>query len=103
MDAVRQGELLRVGGLRCPVAVVSTDFFDESGKAIVCPVLEDAVEGPLHIRLPEGPLEGSFVLCEQVRFVDLKARRFTRIGEMRYYTLMDISDAVMGMFDCQRL
>lgn len=99
---VKQGELLRVDGLRWPVVVVSNDFFNTSGKAIVCPILDNAVEGPLHISLSGGPLQG-LVLCEQVRFVDLNARRFSRVGEMSYYALMDISDAVMGMFDYQRL
>ncbi|MBR4442390.1 MAG: type II toxin-antitoxin system PemK/MazF family toxin [Clostridia bacterium] len=100
MDAVKQGALLRVGGIQWPVVVVSNDFFNTSGKVVVCPILEDAVEGPLHIRMTDAPVEG-FILCEQVRFVDLKARRFSRIGDLNYYTLMDVSDAVMGMFDYQ--
>jgi mRNA-degrading endonuclease toxin of MazEF toxin-antitoxin module len=71
-------------------------------KAIVCPILKDATEGPLHIPLRECPVEG-VVLCEQVRYVDLSARRFSKLAESRYFDIMDISDAVMAMFDYQEL
>lgn len=102
MDRIRQGDILRVGGLEFPVMVVSNDFFNGSGKAIVCPILENAAEGPLHIRLRDCSEEGS-VLCEQVRFVDLTARRYVRLSSAPYYDTMDISDAVMSIFDYQIL
>ena len=102
MARVEQGDLLKVEGLKHPVMVVSNGFFNESGKAIVCPILKDAAEGPLHIPLRECPVEG-VVLCEQVRYVDLSARRFSKLAESRYFDIMDISDAVMAMFDYQEL
>ena len=102
MQAIEQGDLLKVGGLAYPVIVVSNNFFNESGKAIVCPIVERAAEGPLHIRLKDSPVEG-YVLCEQVRFVDLAARRFSKLTASHYFDIMDISDAVMGMFDYQAL
>ena len=102
MTRAKQGDLLRVAGLSHPVMVVSNDFFNASGKAIVCPILKDAVEGPLHIRLKCGPVEG-YVLCEQVRYVDLNVRSISKLSEMHYFEVMDISDAVMGMFDYQAL
>ena len=102
MITIEQGDLLRVGGIKYPVIVVSNNFFNESGKAIVCPILRDAVEGPLHIKLKDCIVEG-YVLCEQVRFLDLKARRFSKLTSTHYFDIMDISDAVMGMFDYQQL
>lgn len=102
MARVEQGDLLKVEGLKHPVMVVSNDFFNESGKAIVCPILKGATEGPLHIPLRKCPVEG-VVLCEQVRYVDLSARRFSKLAESRYFDIMDISDAVMAMFDYQEL
>ena len=102
MSRVEQGDLLKVTGLNYPVMVVSNNFFNETGKAIVCPIVKNAVEGPLHIRLKESTVEG-YVLCEQVRYVDLTVRRFSKLGDAHYYDVMDISDAVMGMFDYQTL
>ena len=102
MTKVEQGDLLKVGGLTYPVIVVSNNFFNESGKAIVCPVVKTAIEGPLHIRLKDCAVEG-IVLCEQVRFVDLATRHFSKMATTHYFNIMDISDAVMGMFDYQTL
>ena len=73
---VEQGDLLRVGGIKWPVIVVSNNFFNESGRVVACPILPDAVEGPLHIRLKDCPVEG-YVLCEQMRYIDLKVSSVT--------------------------
>ena len=102
MQKIEQGDLLKVSGINYPVIVVSNNFFNESGKAIVCPIMTNAIEGPLHIRLRDCPVEG-YVLCEQVRFLDLAVRRFSKMTATHYFDIMDISDAVMGMFDYQML
>lgn len=102
MTKVEQDDLLKVSGFAYPVIVVSNDFFNETGKAIVCPIMKNAVEGPLHIKLRDCTVEG-YVLCEQVRYVDLAARHFSKMTATHYFDIMDISDAVMGMFDYQSL
>lgn len=100
MPAVQQGDLLKVEGIFHPVLVVSNGFFNESGMAVVCPIVPKALEGPLHIRLKNAPVDG-YVLCEQMRALDLKARRFSKLSATHYFDIMDISDAVMGIFDYQ--
>lgn len=97
-----QGELLRINGISYPAIVVSNDFFNSSGKAVVCPVVKDAAAGPLHIHIDASPVSG-YVLCEQLRYLDLDARRFTKISSVSLYEIMDISDAVKGMFDYQMM
>ena len=42
-------------------------------------------------------------MCEQVKYLDLKARHFSKLTLTHYFDIMDISDAVMGMFDYQQL
>ncbi len=100
MRLAEQGDLLKVACIAHPVLVVSSNFFNDSGRVIACPVLQGAAEGPLHIPLKEGPVEG-LVLCEQVRYLDLTARRFSKAGQVSLFEIMDITDAVMGMFDYQ--
>ena len=100
MTAIEQGDLLKVEGIQHPVIVVSNNYFNQSGKAIVCPILKKAVPGPLHIELKDSPVEG-FVLCEQVRYLDLSSRRFSKMAQTHYFDIMDISDAVVGMFEYQ--
>ena len=98
MQLVEQGDLLNVDGLSCPVIVVSSNFFNRSGKAVVCPILRRAAAGPLHIRLKDTPVEG-YVLCEQVRYLDLASRRYSKLVQTHYFDIMDISDAVVSMFE----
>ena len=100
MTAIEQGDLLKVEGIAHPVIVVSNNYFNQSGKAIVCPIMKKAVPGPLHIELKDSPVEG-FVLCEQVRYLDLASRRYSKMTQSHYFDIMDISDAVVGMFEYQ--
>ena len=73
-----------------------------NSQGIACPILKNAVEGPLHIKLRDSSVEG-YVLCEQVKYLDLKARNFSKLTSTHYFDIMDISDAVMGIFDYQQL
>lgn len=100
MAEVAQGDILRVDGVSHPVIIVSNNFFNRSGSVIACPILKRATEGPLHIRLKESDFDG-IVLCEQVRYLDLSARRYSKMFASHYYDIMDISDAVMGIFEYQ--
>ena len=100
MTIVEQGDLLKVDGVTHPVIVVSNNFFNKSGRVIACPILKEAVPGPLHIALSDSVVEG-FVLCEQVRYLDLTARHYAKLSQAHYFEIMDISDAVMGMFEYQ--
>ena len=102
MQQIRQGDLLKISGLRYPVVVVSNDFFNHEGKSIVCPIVPDAAEGPLHIKLKSPSVEG-YVLCEQLKYVDLQVRRFSKMPSADYFDIMNLSDAVMSMFDYQYL
>ena len=102
MATVGMGDLLKISGIRFPVIVVSNNFFNRSGNAMVCPIMIDAQEGPLHIPISSGTVQG-YVLCEQVRFADLNSRHYVKIGTVGYFDAMDISDAVMGIFDYQQL
>lgn len=101
MNRAEQGDLLKISGIKYPVIVVSNNFFNRSGKVIVCPIVQEALEGPLHIPLKDSPVSG-YVLCEQVRFLDLSARHFSKVTASHYFDIMDISDAVSSMFDYQQ-
>ncbi len=100
MAAVEQGDLLKIEGVQYPVIVVSNNFFNQSGKAIVCPIMKKAAPGPLHIELKDSSVSG-YVLCEQVRYLDLTVRRYSKLTQTHYFDIMDISDAVVGMFEYQ--
>ena len=97
---IEQGDILKVQ--RQPYPVIVANFFNETGKAVVCPIRKDVMRGPLHLPVRHELVDG-YVLCEQVHYLDLAQRTFSKIGAIPYFDVMDLSDAIMGIFDYQAL
>lgn len=100
MFKAEQGDLLKITGIADPVIVVSNDPFNRLGKAMVCPIRNNVQENPLHIAINAGQVEG-YVLCEQVKYIDLSSRGVTKLSSADYFDILNISDTVMGIFDYQ--
>jgi len=98
MLRAEQGDILKVASIQYPLVVVSKNFFNESGMMMACPILRDAVCGPLRIRTSNAETPG-YVYCEQLRIVDLNTRQFSRTGFIPLQELMDIMDAIQSIFD----
>ena len=98
MLKAEQGDILKIASIRYPVLVVSKNFFNQSGMVMACPILPDAVPGPLRIRCKSDKTPG-YIYCEQVRIVDLNARRFSKTGSIPLQELMDVVDAIQSIFD----
>ena len=102
MIKVEQGDILRISGITLMVIVVSNDHFNQIGEAVVCPILNDipqnAVHLPIRATISSGRIEG-LIACEHVRHVDLKVRRFSRLGHMNLNEYLDISDTLIALFD----
>ncbi len=65
---------------RRPALVISKDLFNRStGLAIVCPITNTERGFPFHIPIPEGSKLKGFIMAEQVKSVDFRARRAKRI------------------------
>ena len=65
---------------RRPALVISKDLFNRStGLAIVCPITNTERGFPFHIPVPEGSKLKGFIMAEQVKSVDFRARRAKRI------------------------
>lgn len=93
-----QGDILRVEGIKGPVLIVSKNFFNRSEQAIVCPVVPNASPDPLHIEIHAEEIEGK-VLCEQMKLLDLRFRGYTKISELHYPDIINITDAIQAIFD----
>ena len=65
---------------RRPALVVSKDLFNRrTGLAIVCPVTNTERGFPFHVPIPSGSKLTGFIMVEQVKSVDFRARRAMRI------------------------
>ena len=98
MIKAEQGDILKVASIQYPLIVVSKNFFNESGLVMACPVLPNAVPGPLRIRCSNDKTP-RYIYCEQLRVVDLNVRRFSKTGFIPLQELMDVVDAIQSIFE----
>ena len=66
---------------RRPALVVSNDLFNKhTGLAIVCPLTNTDRRFPFHIAITDNPGVTGFVMVEQVKSIDFRARSVKHIG-----------------------
>ena len=97
-EPVHQGDILKVEYIKSPVLVTSKDFFNQSGEVIGCPISENGEAGALRIFVKTGSMNG-YVHCEKLALLDLRARGYSKIDCIHMPDIMNISDAIQGIFD----
>jgi len=66
---------------RRPALVVSNTLFNKhTGLAIVCPLTNTDRIFPFHVAVVNDPNVTGFVMVEQVKSIDFRARKANRIG-----------------------
>jgi mRNA interferase MazF len=66
---------------RRPALVVSNTLFNEhTGLAMVCPLTNTDREFPFHVAVPHGASVTGFVMVEQMKSIDYRARGASLIG-----------------------
>lgn len=98
MEQLYQGDILKIENIKHPVLVVSKDFFNASGEIIGCPIIRNSTSGPLHIWISTGESEG-YVQCEKLALLDLTIRGYKKAGKLPISEMIDISDAIQGIFE----
>jgi mRNA interferase MazF len=74
-----------------PAFVVSKDLFNQStGLAIVCPITNTERGFPFHVPIPEDSKLTGFIMVEQVKSVDFRARGAKRIEHGNDELLSDV-------------
>lgn len=96
--SVLQGDILKIENIPHPVLVVSKDFFNQSGEVIGCPIIEDSMEGPLHIKIDAKHMTG-YAHCEKLKLLDLSVRGSSKLDEITFINKIDITDAIQSIFD----
>ena len=95
-----QGDIIRFTGFKNKFIIVSKNTFIRATHVLhVCPVIEDYPAGPVHICVEGKEREKGTVICEQVKLIDPSARGCSRIDRVPYDMIMDVSDALQGIFE----
>ncbi len=76
---------------RRPALVVSNDLFNKhTGLSIVCPITNTRRDYPFHVPIPGSQDVTGFVMVEQVKSIDFRARRAKRIGRAPEQVLQEV-------------
>ena len=95
-----QGDIIKISNLKDAMLVVSkNEFIKKTGVFHVCPLLENYAEGPLHIKVRGVKATSGTAICEQLKLIDPSARNCKRIDRVPYHMIMNVSDAIQGIFE----
>ena len=98
MREIEQGDILRVERGKAPFLVISSDLFNRAGLAVICPILTDAKEDALHVRINTDRFSG-VVLCEELAAMSVKKRSYAVIDHVKAADLLEIIYRVQSIFD----
>ena len=71
-----------------------------SNMIIICPITNSDRKSPVHVCL-HGMETTGFVMCDQVRVVDIRAREYKIIETVDDDILWEICDIVQGLIDVE--
>ena len=75
---------------RRPALIISNDLFNKhTGLCIACPITNTKRDYPFHVAIPEDQDVTGYVMVEQVKSLDFRARKVKRIGRAPDSTLQE--------------
>jgi mRNA interferase MazF len=76
---------------RRPALVISNDLFNQrTGLSVVCPITHTKRNLPFHVALPPECEVTGFVMVEQVKAIDFRARRTTFLNKVPTAVLSEV-------------
>ena len=100
MIEFNQGDIIKINGFKERFIIVSKNAFIRKTNVFhVCPMIEKYPEGPLHIIIEGKEKTTGTVICEQLKLIDPLSRGCSRVDRVPYEMIMNVSDAIQGMFE----
>ena len=101
MTEFYQGDIIRISGFKKQLFVIVSKnaFIKATGIFHVCPMIPEIPAGPIHLEVKGQNGESGTVICEQIKSIDPKARGCNRVDLLSYENIMNVSDAVQGIFE----
>jgi mRNA interferase MazF len=106
----KQGDIIKLdldptkgheqAGFRPVLVINNASFSRASNMAIVCPITNTDRKNPLHVSL-NGYITTGYVMCDQIRAIDLNARNYKIIENVGEETLWEVCDIVQGAVEVE--
>ena len=109
---VKQGDIIWVNfnpqtgheqGGRRPALVISNDSFTQitNKSAMVCPITGTDKNFPFHVKLDDRTKTTGFVLCDQAKIIDIRARNFEFIEKSPKDIVLEVIDIINGFIEIE--
>jgi mRNA interferase MazF len=105
---VKQGDIIAIdldpikgheqAGYRPALVINNAMHSKNSSLTLICPITNKNRQNIMHVKLTKTSTTG-YVLCDQVRAVDLSDRKFKTLETLDFDTLWDVCDIVKGAVD----
>ena len=83
-----------------PALVVSNNTYNKFiNLALVCPITTTDRSFPLHVKLNERLNTKGFVMCEQVKALDIKARNAIFFEKVSNNVMEEVADILLGFIE----
>jgi len=109
-EKIKQGDIIKISldpakgheqaGYRPVLVVNNASLSRASNMTIVCPITNTDRKNPVHVRL-DGLATTGFVMCDQIRAIDIRARDYRLVETVDHETLWQVCDIVQGSVDIE--
>ena len=106
----KQGDIIKLNldptkgheqaGYRPALVVNNGSFSKASNMIVICPITNTDRNSPLHVLL-EGLTTTGFVMCDQIKAIDIKARDYKTVETIDDNTLWEVSDIICGYVEIE--
>ena len=86
-------------GYRPAVLISNASFNRHSNLVLACPITHTDRKNPFHVALKENCDIDGFILCDQIKSLDLKARGYRYVSSLDRETLCDVLDIIYDLLE----
>jgi len=107
---VKQGDIIKIDlnptkgheqrGYRPVLVVNNVSHSRTSNLKMVCPITNTDRKTPVHVQLA-GLVTTGFVMCDQIRAIDVQARDYRFVERIDNDTLWEVCDIIQGAVDVE--
>lgn len=83
-----------------PALVISPKSYNRKvGLALVCPITSRVKGYPFEVEVPQGLRAKGAILCDQIKSLDWRARRATRLGSVPNPVMQEVTARILALVD----
>ena len=83
-----------------PALVISPKSYNRKVRlALVCPITSRVKGYPFEVELPQGLKAEGAILCDQLKSLDWRARRATRLGSVPDPVMQEVTARILALVD----